>query len=98
MPKLEVIILAEAQLSDKGFIAMMKGIKRCPRFRDLVLKQNLLSDEGFSALTDVFLDGGFSVCQKLDLSGDQFLKHQISDASFARFGQALAEGEIKLLE
>ena len=96
-PKLQVIILQEAQLTDKGFAAMVKGLKRCPHFRDLIVNKNLIGDEGFSALVDVFLDGGFQVVERLDVSGEQFLKHQITDASFIRFAKALAEGEIKLL-
>jgi len=97
-PKLQVIIMQESQLTDKGMVAMVQGLKKCPAFRDLVLNKNLLSDIGFTALTDVFLDGGFSRVEKLDLSGETFLKHQISDASFVRWAQAIAEGEIKLLD
>jgi len=98
LPKLQVIIMNEAQLTDKGLAAMVKHLKKCPNFRDLVLTKSLIGDEGFSALTDVFLDGGFQIVNKLDLSGDQFLKHQITDASFVRWAKAIAEGEIKLLD
>ena len=33
---------------------MVKGLKRCPHFRDLIVNKNLIGDEGFSALVDVF--------------------------------------------
>ena len=97
-PKLQVIILQEGQLTDKGFAAMVKGLKQCPHFRDLIVNKNLIGDVGFTALTDLFLDGGFQIVERLDVSGEQFLKHQITDASFVRWAKALAEGEIKLLE
>jgi len=97
-PKLLAILMQESQLTDKGMVAMVKGLKACPQLRDLSLSKNVLSDEGFTALTDLFLDGGFQIVEKLDLSGEQFLKHQITDASFVRFAKALAEGEIKLLD
>ncbi|KAL1529354.1 hypothetical protein AB1Y20_000306 [Prymnesium parvum] len=97
-PRLNVIVMTEAQLTDKGMTAMVKGLKKCPQLRDLILSKNLIGDDGFNALIDVFLDGGFQVVQKLDLSGEKFLKHQISDRSFVRFAKALAEGEMKLLD
>lgn len=95
---LRVITMNESQLTDKGMIAMVKPLKKCVMFRDLIIAKNLISDEGFDALTDLFFDGGFQLVERLDLSGETFLKHQITDASFVRFAKGLAEGEAKLLD
>jgi len=97
-PKLQVIIMQGTELTDTGFSAMVRGLGKCPYFRDLSVGSNKLTDVGFKSLVDVFLTGAFDKVERLDVSGEMFGKHEITDASALVFAKAIAEGDIKLLD
>jgi len=97
-PKLQVVIMQGTELTDAGLSALVKGLGKCPHFRDLTVACNKISDVGFKSLVDVFLSGAFDKVERLNISGEMFLKHDITDASALPFAKALAEGDIKLLD
>jgi hypothetical protein len=66
-PKLQVVIMQGTTLTDVGFAAMVKGLGKCPLFRDLQAQSNRISDTGFQSLVDVFLSGGFERVERLNM-------------------------------
>jgi len=96
-PKLLTVDFSENELSDEAFISLCGVIKDCKRFRDIIFSGNYLTDKGFAALHEVFKRDEWPGIERLNLSGAQYNRHEISDASFAPFARDLADGNIKAI-
>lgn len=94
-PKLLTVDFTNILATDAGFMHLLGAIKHCPNLRDLVFKQNSLTDAAFSALHEVIKRGEWPAMERLNLAGTQSERHTISDASFVPFGHDLADGVIR---
>jgi len=97
LPKLLTVDFSRNGCTDVGFTALVNAIKHCPRFRDIIFQANNLGDKGFAALHEVFKRDEWPNIERLNLAGDQFHRHEISDKSFVPWATDLADGEIKML-
>jgi len=97
LPKLLSVDLSRCDGTDVGFTAIVRAIKFCPRFRDLIFQENSLGDEGFAELHQVLVRDEYPNVERINLAGAQFARHTISDRSFVPFANDLADGEIKML-
>lgn len=97
LPRLLTVDFTNNGASDTGFVALVNVIKHCESFRDLIFKQNKLTDKALGALHEVFLRGEWRGIERLNLAGEQFDRHFISDTSFVPFAEDLANGKIKMI-
>ena len=97
LPKLLTVDFTNNKAGDEGFIALANAIKHCPTFRDICFKQNRLSDTAFAALHKVLLRNEWPGIERLNISGEIFDRHTISDASFIPFANDLADGRLKAI-
>lgn len=97
MPKLLTVDFSSNKLTDTGFITLVNAIKHCKQFRDLKFKNNGLTDVGFKALHEMLKRGEWPGLERLDLAGDMYHRHFISDASFVPFATDLADGVFKAI-
>jgi len=97
MPKLLTVDFSSNKLTDTGFTTLVNAVKHCKQFRDIKFKNNSLTDVGFAALHEMLKRGECPGLERLDLAGDMFIRHNISDASFVPFATDLADGVFKTI-
>eukprot|EP00322_Chrysochromulina_rotalis_P028906 CAMPEP_0115841848 /NCGR_PEP_ID=MMETSP0287-20121206/7500_1 /TAXON_ID=412157 /ORGANISM="Chrysochromulina rotalis, Strain UIO044" /LENGTH=324 /DNA_ID=CAMNT_0003295507 /DNA_START=1 /DNA_END=975 /DNA_ORIENTATION=- len=97
LPKLLTVDFTSIGASDEGFIKFINSIKHCEQFRDIIFKQNGLSDRALAELHAVLKRGEWPFVERVNLSGEIFERHTISDTSFVPFANDLADGVIKMI-
>jgi len=97
LPRLLTVDFTNNGASDVGFTHLVNAVKHCPQFRDIIFKQNGLTDVSMTALHEVLKRGEWPGIERLNLAGDQFDRHSISDASFVPFANDLADGVLKMI-
>lgn len=97
VPRLLTVDLTANSASDAGFVAIVNAIGSCRHCRDLIFKQNRLTDVGMSYLHQMLHRGEWPNLARLDLSGAPQHRHAISDASFVPFAQDVSDGEVRMV-
>ena len=97
LPKLLAVDFTNNGASDVGFGHLISAVKHCRQFRDIVFKNNKLSDASVVALHEVLKRGEWPQVERVNMAGEQFDRHTISDASFVPFATDLADGVFKMI-